>query len=752
MTNHPDKVLVVDDDPNFRLIVRKVLTKAGFTVTQADDGQKGLDAAEHDQPGVILLDWMMPILDGPSVCRRLRENPEFQNLQIIMVSAKGELDDKISGLDSGADDYLVKPCEPKELLARVRSAMRIYELKRQLADKANWEALLRRVADRIRSSLNIEEILRATVEEIRVVARADRAVIFELDVASHQMLIRTEAIGPEISPSHHLVLEVSAAQFFSSVLDQKKSNQISDIQMATGIDDLRPWIQQTQVRSLVAVPILLSEKGQATTLYGLALHQCRESRTWSEEEITFLESTATQTGIALEHARLYAQAQQQARRESLLNRTTERITRSLDLDQVFQATVDELRDILDASRCVIFEIDEPGEFLVTRCESVKEAALSVQAYQIPLRNAPIGRNVMMKGETVTIAEMAPLAEPPLLNREHDKYLSVVNQQVLQALMPKALFATPLRARGQVVAGLAIHQCDRPRHWAPDEVEFIIAIANQTGLAIERAQLFQEIQERNHQLEETVGKLEELARQREEFTAVLVHDIRSPLSVVLGVLELLEFRAQDLGILDENLTQLCVDGFTTVNNIVSLVNEILDFSKAEAGGLQLELSLSNPVDVVQSAVHQVDLLAAQKQITITLNQESSLPMLLLDAPKINRALVNLLNNAVKFTPVAGEITITTRLIEGKELEEGKQFVGISVIDNGPGIPAQDLPYLFNPYYQARQRTRHLGTGLGLAIVQRILAAHGGKVLVQSTEGLGTAFSIILPVLASQEGTS
>lgn len=752
MTNHPDKVLVVDDDPNFRLIVRKVLTKAGFTVTQADDGQKGLDAAEHDQPGVILLDWMMPILDGPSVCRRLRENPEFQNLQIIMVSAKGELDDKISGLDSGADDYLVKPCEPKELLARVRSAMRIYELKRQLADKANWEALLRRVADRIRSSLNIEEILRATVEEIRVVARADRAVIFELDVASHQMLIRTEAIGPEISPSHHLVLEVSAAQFFSSVLDQKKSNQISDIQMATGIDDLRPWIQQTQVRSLVAVPILLSEKGQATTLYGLALHQCRESRTWSEEEITFLESTATQTGIALEHARLYAQAQQQARRESLLNRTTERITRSLDLDQVFQATVDELRDILDASRCVIFEIDEPGEFLVTRCESVKEAALSVQAYQIPLRNAPIGRNVMMKGETVTIAEMAPLAEPPLLNREHDKYLSVVNQQVLQALMPKALFATPLRARGQVVAGLAIHQCDRPRHWAPDEVEFIIAIANQTGLAIERAQLFQEIQERNHQLEETVGKLEELARQREEFTAVLVHDIRSPLSVVLGVLELLEFRAQDLGILDENLTQLCVDGFTTVNNIVSLVNEILDFSKAEAGGLQLELSLSNPVDVVQSAIHQVDLLAAQKQITITLNQESSLPMLLLDAPKINRALVNLLNNAVKFTPVAGEITITTRLIEGKELEEGKQFVGISVIDNGPGIPAQDLPYLFNPYYQARQRTRHLGTGLGLAIVQRILAAHGGKVLVQSTEGLGTAFSIILPVLASQEGTS
>jgi signal transduction histidine kinase len=433
----------------------------------------------------------------------------------------------------------------------------------------------------------------------------------------------------------------------------------------------------------------------------------------------------------------------------LLNRTTERITRSLDLDQVFQATVDELRDILNASRCVIFEIDELGEFLVTRCESVKEATLSVKSYQIPLRNAPIGRNVLVKGETISIAELEPLANPPLLNRDQDKYLTVINQQVLQELMPKALFATPLHARGKVVAGLAIHQCDRPRPWEPEEVEFIVAIANQTGLAIERAQLFQEIQDRNHQLSETVGKLEELARQREEFTAVLVHDIRSPLSVVLGVLELLEFRAQDLGILDENLTQLCVDGFTTVNNIVSLVNEILDFSKAEAGGLQLELTLTNPVEVVQSAVHQLELLASQKQITLRINHESNLPMLSVDAPKINRALVNLLSNAVKFTPVTGEITITTRLIEGKDLEEGKQFVAISVIDNGPGIPAKDLPYLFNPYYQARQRTRHLGTGLGLAIVQRILAAHGGKISVQSTEGLGTAFTIILPVLILDE---
>jgi signal transduction histidine kinase len=376
-------VLVVDDEATIRLFFRKILTKAGFAVLEAVDGEDALHQAEAALPGVILLDWVMPGHDGPEVCRSIRTNAKLLDSQIIMLSSRSELEDRVQGLDAGADDYLVKPCETKELLARVRSAMRIHELKHQLREKAT------------------------------------------------------------------------------------------------------------------------------------------------------------------------------------------------------------------------------------------------------------------------------------------------------------------------------------------------------------------------QLQETVAKLEELAHQREEFTAVLVHDIRSPLATVYGALELTELRAEETGILDDDLRRIFQHGYRTLDHITRLVNEVLDFSKAEAGEATLELELVAAGELVQEAADQVSLNAERKGITLRVECPADLPSLLLDRGKMLRAIGNLLSNAIKFTPAGGTVSLRAEQTEGVGLDAGKSFLVIHVEDTGPGIPAKDLPYIFNPYYQARQRTRQLGTGLGLAIVQRITAAHGGQVSVKSAEGVGTAFTIALP---------
>ncbi|MBX7219917.1 MAG: response regulator [Blastocatellia bacterium] len=557
----PPKVLVVDDDAGFRLIARRVLTRAGYLVEQAGDGGAALEVAEQVSPAVILLDWMMPVLDGPEVCRLLRENPKFDHSQIIMVSAKGELNDKISGLESGADDYLVKPCEPRELTARVRSAMRVYELKRQLAEKAEREALLRRAAAQIRSSLDIDAILSATVEEVRKVCDASRAVIFQLDEPTQQISVRTEAVSSGIPSVASIILAADAAPFSLKVLKKRQSGQIPDLSALPDLEALNQLPEPLRLKSIVAVPIIVGTNHEIEErLFGLALHQCGQVRHWTDEEIAFLESLATQTGIALEHARLY----------------------------------------------------------------------------------------------------------------------------------------------------------------------------------------RVVQERNRQLQENVSKLEELARQREEFTAVLVHDIRSPLSVVIGSLEILSAKAESLDLLDEDLGELFTRSRETVDNIITLVNEILDFSKAEAGAMQLDLLLVHPLEIVDDAFEKVELLAHKKEISLGCLKDSWLPQILVDPVKISRALQNLLTNAIKFTSEQGKIRVEIGLVEGTQLEHGRQFLKISVIDNGPGIPAKYLPYLFNPYYQARQRSRQLGTGLGLAIVQRIVAAHGGNVQVQSSEGVGSAFSLVLPL--------
>ena len=174
------------------------------------------------------------------------------------------------------------------------------------------------------------------------------------------------------------------------------------------------------------------------------------------------------------------------------------------------------------------------------------------------------------------------------------------------------------------------------------------------------------------------------------------------------------------------------------------NELLDFSKMEAGVLQLEFVPIAPHEIIQEAGETWAVVSKRKNVSLSYGCDTNLPKVMADARSIQRALMNLLSNAIKFTPEGGQIWIEARLVEGQQVDAGYSYVVISVIDTGEGIPAQELPYIFDPYYQARSRTGSIGTGLGLAIVKRIAAAHGGNVSVRSQVGVGSAFSIVLPV--------
>jgi signal transduction histidine kinase len=141
---------------------------------------------------------------------------------------------------------------------------------------------------------------------------------------------------------------------------------------------------------------------------------------------------------------------------------------------------------------------------------------------------------------------------------------------------------------------------------------------------------------------------------------------------------------------------------------------------------------------------------RKSIKFSYGCEDHLPTIIGDAGKLHRALSNLMSNAVKFTPDGGQIWLEARLMEGTQVDAGVPYVVFSVVDSGEGIPAQDLPYIFDAYYQAAGRNKDLGTGLGLAIVKRIAAAHGGNVAVRSQVGVGTAFSMMLPLAPPSDG--
>jgi two-component system sensor histidine kinase/response regulator len=242
--------------------------------------------------------------------------------------------------------------------------------------------------------------------------------------------------------------------------------------------------------------------------------------------------------------------------------------------------------------------------------------------------------------------------------------------------------------------------------------------------------------------------QELERTKADFQSMLVHDLRSPLSAIIGVLEL-----AINGEFDGNPTEMkefLKSALGTSQRMLDLINDILDVAKLDAGKIQLN---KNPVDfnaLVSGAVAPLKVLAREKEITLSVIQEGeSLLICDCDSLKIDQVITNLVSNAVKFTPNGGKIIVRTYAKRfGDEMPGLKgDFVAVDVEDNGVGISPDELPLIFDRYRQARsaQIARQKGTGLGLTIVKRVTEAHGGKVFVESSPGKGTKFTVVLPAI-------
>lgn len=258
----------------------------------------------------------------------------------------------------------------------------------------------------------------------------------------------------------------------------------------------------------------------------------------------------------------------------------------------------------------------------------------------------------------------------------------------------------------------------------------------------------ELQEANRQLHEHTRKLEEanerlkeLDRIKAGFTAMLVHDLRSPLSVVQVTLQMLE---SDPLVSQSEYQTLIRESLTSCNELFELTGDLMEIFRSESTTMALSLSRMSLQRLVEDPFRQASVLAKKKDISLDLRLPDEPSMIRADIYKLQRALTNLLSNAVKFTPRGGTIGLHVSFLEPTTGEDASPEILVEVIDSGDGIPPHDLPFIFDPYYQANTQNSGMGSGLGLAIVKRIVAAHGGEVSVKSKLGQGSRFSIRLPL--------
>lgn len=246
----------------------------------------------------------------------------------------------------------------------------------------------------------------------------------------------------------------------------------------------------------------------------------------------------------------------------------------------------------------------------------------------------------------------------------------------------------------------------------------------------------ELQAQNANLYDANLKLKEMATLKSNFTAMLVHDIRSPLSVVSLALDAWG-GGPDLR--DSVLPQ----AQKSLRKVEHLLEEMLEIYRTESGELPVEFGPIPPVPFLEALAEAHRLPAAAADLRFHVAIAPTLPEVLGDAGKLERALSNLLGNALKYTPRGGALSLEATVEHGAGVEAGLRWLRIAITDTGRGIPAEQLPYIFDPFRQTQVKDATGGVGLGLAIVQRIVAAHRGRIQVNSQVGFGSTFAVLLP---------
>jgi len=283
----------------------------------------------------------------------------------------------------------------------------------------------------------------------------------------------------------------------------------------------------------------------------------------------------------------------------------------------------------------------------------------------------------------------------------------------------SILAIPMVAEGRVMGVLAV--IDKPDGFTDDDESFLTLFASQSEIAVRNSQLFE--------------NTKSLDRLKSEFVAVVSHEIRTPLTSVKGAIELLTddryFRNND------QQTKLLTIAHANTERLLTLIGDILDFSKLDSGSLPMHFERQRIESVVTQAAQNLRTLIEERRIELDVVMAADLPDLMIDPNRIAQVVTNLLSNGIKFSPSEGELRVTVENWEG--------MVRVGVRDHGEGIAAENLPKLFKKFTQidSTSTRRAGGTGLGLVICKGIVEQHGGEMSVESAPGEGSTFYFTLP---------
>jgi len=491
--------------------------------------------------------------------------------------------------------------------------------------------------------------------------------------------------------------------------------QVADIlDAAAGVSPFdRKRAEQRGFRAVMCAPMLRDGKAIGTVNVTRATPGA-----FTDKQIALLQTFADQAVIAIENVRLFNETKEALERQTASSEILASISHSIsDTQPVFDAIVNNVLRLFGTRYTAVFML---------RGGRLDLASLKGEAhfenhfrgmFPQPLDSHTLTGKVLLSGQ---VGQLTPIIGNPEASHE--------SVELARRFDYNSMIIAPMVANTKVIGAIATAQRGAIR-FDDKQVVLLKTFADQAVIAIENVRLFNEIQEKSRQLE--------IANQhKSEFLANMSHELRTPLNAVIGFSEVLEQGM--VGELNDKQGEYIKYIHTSGSHLLSLINDILDLSKVEAGRMELELAGFNVPLAIDNALTLIRERANNHGLTLECAIDAAVADIHADERKFKQVMLNLLSNAVKFTPDGGKISVAARPVN--------DTLEVSVTDTGVGIAPEDCDAVFEEF---RQVGRHAqgkaeGTGLGLALTKKFIELHGGRIWLTSTLGQGTTFSFTLPV--------
>jgi GAF domain-containing protein len=569
-----------------------------------------------------------------------------------------------------------------------------------------------------RSTFDLKAVLNTLVESAARLCEADAAAI------ARQKGINYHLVATHGFPSgfneyiETLPMKPGRGSVTGRVLLEGKRVHIIDV-LADPEYTLAEAQKKGGFRTMLGVPLL--REGSPIGV----LHVVRKTvRPFTDKQIELVETFADQAVIAIENVRLFdeVQARTEELSESLRQQTaTAEVLKTIsrtafDLKSVLQTLVESAARLCEADQGTITR-QIGGKFFRAETYGFSPEFMDfVRDVPVEAERGTANGRTLLEGKIIHIPDV--LADPDYTWEEAQRLGGY-----------RTVLGVPMLREGIPVGVLTLtHSEVRP--FTDKQIELVSTFADQAAIAIENVRLFDEIQDKSRQLAEA-------SERKSQFLASMSHELRTPLNAIIGLTEMMVTNAARFG------TEKALEPLRRVNaagtHLLSLINEVLDLSKIEAGKLELNPEPVNLAKLIDEVVGTAGQLAEKNKNRLVVETQENLGALTADSMRLKQILLNLLSNACKFTK-EGEVALRAR-----EVADGRNWIELAVADSGIGMTAEQQAKLFQDFTQADSLTarRYGGTGLGLAITRKLARMMGGDVTVTSEPGKGSVFTVRLP---------